>query len=538
MSESFRQKNQSRQSADWMLDDSGEIIGLVGPRGDIVTPVTVQRGPDGGNRFLTAGGLVVPVPAGLQGLSVGCLGDSITKQCFDTSSGYGASTGDAALSTYGWLTWWQFFSRANLNFTQYAVSGATSANVLTLQLDAALAAKHDVYTLAPIGINDAVTGPTTVANVTEIVERIVKSGARVLLGTPTPTNTYSTSAGRIATIMAGMRALAIRYPLQVRLVDFNRLGSDPNSADGAAYQTTFDDGTYDTTHPAWLLACAMGCEADRATRDWTAPYIFPLTRGDSGNLLPNGQFGGTTGTITNAGTNSVAPDGFTASRGGASVTYSMFKARRLPLVWKTGVTYPIGARITPPVPNGMHYIVLTSAATGSTAPSATVVFGQTTPDAGGPLYLTVPANDDRTVPVMGEDLLVLGSSTGLSAADHCGVSNTTIDATGFVGKTIKSGVFVESLGSIWPIVQMRVDQHDSGGNRISGAFGMMVNSLPGSSVNPYATLGRNQKGLVATPKFTVAANCATLRLYLRAYQPGNGYQTAILLSDAFFAEVA
>lgn len=53
MSESFRQKNQSRQSADWLLDDKGEIIGLVGPRGDIVTPVTVGRSPDGGIRTLS-----------------------------------------------------------------------------------------------------------------------------------------------------------------------------------------------------------------------------------------------------------------------------------------------------------------------------------------------------------------------------------------------------------------------------------------------------------------------------------------------------
>jgi hypothetical protein len=312
-------------------------------------------------------------------------------------------------------------------------------------------------------------------------------------------------------------------------------------------------------------------------------------------MLPNGQFGGVTGAITSAGANSVAPDNWTGSRGAATVTYSMFKAKRLPLMWKTGTTYPVGSRIQPPTPNGFQYLVLTSAPTGATPPGAsnatslavnkgawssltgalaipasvthvgyvwvltqTVadvtlatpgvsnlwvnaypdMFSQIQPNSTGPIYLAVPANNSSGLPEIGEDLLLLGSSTTMSANDYAGVSNVSIDATDMVGQRVKAGLWLESLGSIAPLVQLRVDQYDSSNARISGAFGMMANSVPGSPKAPYATLGCGVKGLIATPSFLVAPNCAQLRIFIRSYLPSNGYQTAILVSDGFISSIA
>lgn len=505
---------------------------------DVVTaPVNPLTG---GSKNLVAGGLVFPVRNGIESLSIGVLGDSISNQCFDISTSYGAAVGDTALSSYGWISWWQYFSGANLEFTDYATAGFKTYNVLA-GLQTALAGNHDIYTLAPIGINDDISGDESVANINTIVETLVRAGKRVVLGTPTPNASFATSAGRISTIMAGMRSLAIKYPAQVRLADYNRLLSNPSDSTGANYVTFFDSMTYDVdtaaTHPNLSGAMSMGALVHKVTAEWTAPFTFPVTRGDTGNLLPNGQFGGTTGTITSAGANSVSPDGWTASRGSAAVTYSMHKAKRLPLIWKTGITYPVGSRIVPPVPNGMHYISLTSAATGATAPSAITLFGQSTPDVGGPVYLTVPANTDGVIPEVGEDLLVLGSSSTISASDHCGLSNVTIDATAMQGKRVKCGLWVESLGSVMPLVQLRIDQHDSSNARIIGAFGMMANAMNGTTKNPHHALLQGNKGLVATPSFVIAPNCVQLRIHIRAYQPGGGYQTAVMLSDAFIAKI-
>ncbi len=507
---------------------------------DVDGKIVTAKTQTGGVKSISAGGAVIPVPLGLQTLSVGVMGDSISNQCFDLSTGYGAVAGDAALSSYGWVTWWQYFSCAALSFTNYAVPGSTTQGLRDSQLAAALAGNHDIYTIAPNGINDAVAGSVSVANITYVVDTLVAAGKRVLLGTPTPNGSFSTSKSRIATIAAGMRALAIKYPAQVRLVDFARLASNPSDADGANYLTYFDAMTYDVdtaaTHPNWVAAASFGYAAHKATTDWTSPYTYPVTRGDANNMLPNGQFGGVGGTITSGGANSVGPDTWVTSRGAATVTYSAFKARRLPLMWKTAVTYPVGARITPPVPNGYHYIVLTSAASGATAPSSLVSFAQTQPDAGGPVYLTVPANDSNDVPEVGEDLLILASSTAMTASDYVGITNAAIDATAMVGKKIKVGLYAESIGSIPALVQLRVEQY-AGASRIVGAFGMMANSLPGTTKAAYSAIANRKRGLVATPSFIVDPTCTQLRIYIRTYTPSNGYQTAMLLSDGFAVEV-
>jgi len=43
MSDTFRKKHQARQSADWMLDDDGSPMGLIGPDGKLYKVVTADE---------------------------------------------------------------------------------------------------------------------------------------------------------------------------------------------------------------------------------------------------------------------------------------------------------------------------------------------------------------------------------------------------------------------------------------------------------------------------------------------------------------
>lgn len=51
MSESYRKKHESRQSADWLVDADGKPIGLIGPEGKVYQPLIAETGPGGGNRI-------------------------------------------------------------------------------------------------------------------------------------------------------------------------------------------------------------------------------------------------------------------------------------------------------------------------------------------------------------------------------------------------------------------------------------------------------------------------------------------------------
>ena len=52
MSESYRKKHESRQSADWLVDADGTPLGLIGPEGKIYQPVIAEKtSPGGGNRI-------------------------------------------------------------------------------------------------------------------------------------------------------------------------------------------------------------------------------------------------------------------------------------------------------------------------------------------------------------------------------------------------------------------------------------------------------------------------------------------------------
>ncbi len=478
---------------------------------------------------------------GMMAVDIAILGDSISKQTGDVSAGYGGVTGDYSLSSFGYPTWWQAYSGANMNFTIYATSGAKTYTVFNEQLPSALKARHQIYALGPIGVNDDISAAESIAYVQRIAAGVMSVDGILVLGTPTPTTSYASSKTRMAAIGKAMRTLSLRNPTRIRLVDFASLLADPSSADGASYQDAgfFDAMTYDVdtdgTHDNWIAAAAKGYAVHKVTRDLTAPYVWPLTRGDADNLLPNGTFGGSSDVATSGGTNSVAPDGWPGVRGNAGVTYSMFKAKRQPLIWKTAVTYPLFSRVVPTVPNGYHYIVLTSAASGTT-PSSTTAFAQTQPGASGPFYLTIPADIEDENPITGEDLLILASSATVAANMHAGISNAAIDATGMTGKTVKAGLWYRSIGSMAPLVVLRVEQWSSAPARIIGAWCNSPNSVPGSPKALYSTYGRGKRLLAATPAFTIDPACTQLRVYIRAYTPGGDYPTAVLIGDGFLAE--
>lgn len=60
MSEAYREKNQARQSADWMLDDDGSPMGLIGPDGRLYQLSAAIELSGGGHRLVPASALPGP----------------------------------------------------------------------------------------------------------------------------------------------------------------------------------------------------------------------------------------------------------------------------------------------------------------------------------------------------------------------------------------------------------------------------------------------------------------------------------------------
>lgn len=80
MSETFRKKNQARQSADWRVDADGRPMGLIGPDGKLYQVVTAEAGPGGGILF-SAGGNQVPSP--VTSASLAFIGDSRVRYGYE-----------------------------------------------------------------------------------------------------------------------------------------------------------------------------------------------------------------------------------------------------------------------------------------------------------------------------------------------------------------------------------------------------------------------------------------------------------------------
>lgn len=430
-------------------------------------------------------------------LSVGLLGDSITAQTFN-SNGFvsGATADDEFLSNYGWPTWWAFKSKARLRFTMYAVAGSTSKDVVQQQLDPAIAARHDLYTLAPIGINDSKTGynlngDQSVAYINTIVEAVVNIGAKILLGTPTPSKNFASSSDRFSKIMAGMKALQAKYPGQVLLAEFHAAFSDPSSTAGDAFQTDFDTLSYDrasgeAVHPSNWGASLEGFIADEATEKLTLPYKYAKANGDLNNKLANPRMGGSDGAAPSnvaGGTNSVAPTSWVHNKAGA-MNYAAYKGRRQGLRHVVGLNYPIGSRISPDVYTGLDYLVLTDATTGATPPhlSPAVSINTTTSatSATGATTLTLTSvtgflrNQTLTVALTG------GGGTLTTRALGVAGSVVTIADPIPAGNTVANGAAV-TLTSV-----------------LGGAPGVQVK--PDASGPVYVAIEADPRGAIITPE--------------------------------------
>ena len=57
MSEAFRNKHRARQSADWMLEDDGTPMGLIGPDGELYKVVTANENELTGDIEISAGAI-------------------------------------------------------------------------------------------------------------------------------------------------------------------------------------------------------------------------------------------------------------------------------------------------------------------------------------------------------------------------------------------------------------------------------------------------------------------------------------------------
>lgn len=68
MSEAYRKKHQSRQSADWLVDADGKPLGLIGPEGKVYQPVIAETGPGGGVGIQLGGAVLQSVVVAKPGI--------------------------------------------------------------------------------------------------------------------------------------------------------------------------------------------------------------------------------------------------------------------------------------------------------------------------------------------------------------------------------------------------------------------------------------------------------------------------------------
>jgi hypothetical protein len=509
----------------------------------------------------TASGLVGPDGAfshrSLRQLDGGFIGDSLTKQSDTPPTGYGAAETDTAWSNIGWVTWLLAHAKADLKSTIHAVSGHTTGQMLTTQLPAALAIKHDLYFLGPMGINDIVTGAESASNIQSMVDQIVATGARVCLISPTPNASFAASASRYATIIEKMIDLVRQYPGAVRFVNAFDLLSDPEATDGATYGTAYDQMTYDApkTHFNITAAYYVGRAVFRMVEDWVLPYRMMSAKNGLGiNLVTNPSFGGATGTqgatpgLNGLDADSLLSTGWTNGRNGdADISYGTFRERTSALKWLTATTFPISARINPAIRNGLQYIVLTSAATGATRPEATaasaglVPWTKVTPDVGGPVYMVVPENHAIETPDPTCELLLQVSTVDdPTTSSDCMVVNQTITGIdAYVGRTMQAGIFVrhQQDADVWAY-QLRVEQRTSAAAKVIAHWGMGIQQFFGATVAPLLIPQIRDAIWVPVPDFVVQPTTDRIFFEFRAYPRAASEVMFLAISQASLRVVA
>lgn len=232
-------------------------------------------------------------------------GDSITGAA-------GGNTGTTiSRSAIGYATWVPILSRQRVFWpvgNNFGVAGNTTAQMLA-RLGDVTAARPDVCAIHG-GTNDlALTYEESIANLAAMYDALLGAGCRVIAVPILPrgdvTTTLLNKILRVNQWIVGQREARRNFAV----VDCSLVWTDPaTGAPRPAY-------TADNLHPNSLGAYFIGKEIAAVLSAWfPTPLILPAnpldvysaTDNPAGNLLSNGGFTGTTGTLSNGFTGQLA----------------------------------------------------------------------------------------------------------------------------------------------------------------------------------------------------------------------------------------
>lgn len=287
-----------------------------------------------------------PPPRVVAGIRLVTLGDSIVEY-----NHLGESNGKLHSEARGEVQWAKFFeprivynvvySGADSRYytgANHGKAGATTADVIALQMEPAIAKRPDVAFLA-IGTNDitngfngsipaATTYATIVANMTTILNRFYAAGIPVVLSTIRPRSNVPMYAGGsdaryvIERVNNWIRGVA-RLRRGVKICDLAMVYADPASATGDP-RVNYLDPT-DLTHPTHfgafmagkaIAAIIAGLFPGQEPIDYLGPRddLYDVAKNPFGNIVSNGYLTGTSGAVSGAGVSGTVAQGWALSR--------------------------------------------------------------------------------------------------------------------------------------------------------------------------------------------------------------------------------
>ncbi len=274
------------------------------------TYVTATTDPFTGRISLGIGSVSGTLPNQI-GRKVGVIGHSISADAVQQTAI------DNTWAQWGYLCWLRRYlgNRIDLPFTRvYAVAGKTVAQVLAEQVPTAVAATLDTC-IVDVGIN-SVTGGVTYASMIADYTSIFKAlrganqfvivlGIRVRNSPVALTTAQNKLVGRVNKWIAEW----CRADSGMLYYDQNPLFIDAST--GNAKTGWLRDGTHDNAISAReygkdLAAKITGFMPDFDGRMIMLGDVYDATENPTGNLLTNGLFAGTSGTVTNGATGSLA----------------------------------------------------------------------------------------------------------------------------------------------------------------------------------------------------------------------------------------
>jgi len=207
----------------------------------------------------------------------------------------------------------------------YAISGIKASNVVGFRRQ--WQSVYSDITHIHLGTNDIATMadvPQFMSDIAAIIAARMAIGSRVVVGLLVP-GSYGTAARRDAQQDASLRLVALSRVMGFETWDAWSYLADPNGADGAPRSTMFQSDGLHTTGLGAVVA------AKRAVVPAMARYVpkrvarphpgvaYNASTAPRGNLLTNGAFTGTSGTISTRASGTLGTSWTVGAAGGSAL---------------------------------------------------------------------------------------------------------------------------------------------------------------------------------------------------------------------------